>query len=831
MRAALAIFALSLTVPSLAQPDAAAPEEVAPETIADRTGELDTREGFLDLHLDHDAGTIWLTLPAPDPETGHIETCIYVESLAAGLGSNPVGLDRGQLGPSRLVSIREVGGKVLVEQHNTGFRAATDNPDERRAVRDSFASSVLWAGPVELRDPEDGSLLVDITSFVVRDSHRVVSTLKRTGQGSFSMDASRSAPDTRATLAFPDNVELEALVTFSSSEPGRHVRQTAPDATSVTLRVHHSFIRLPDDGYRPRAFDPRIASFAISFLDYAAPLDGALETRWIMRHRLERADPSAERSEAVEPIVYYVDRGAPEPVRSALIEGASWWNQAFTAAGFDDAFRVEVMPEDAHPLDVRYNVIQWVHRSTRGWSYGGSIYDPRTGEILKGHVSLGSLRVRQDRRIFEALSGVDGTGSGAPDDPVQLALARIRQLSAHEVGHTIGFAHNFAASTYAGRASVMDYPAPWVRAENGRLAFGQVYDIGIGEWDTHCVRYAYTEFDPEDEADGLAAIVQEGLDAGYAFISDADARPPGAAHPDAALWDNGSDLVAELANVSEVRRIAMESFGTGNLPEGAPVDQLHETFVPLYLYHRYQVEAACKSIGGLRYTYSVVGDGQPPTRFVEPETQRAALDAVLTTIEPGYLDIPEPVLALLAPRSFGNPVNRELFASNTSPAFDALGAASAAADLTLGFVLDPARLSRLYDQHRRDPEVPSVNEVMRRVADLAMEGGDDLREREIRRRIQSVLVQRLIHVAQHSGADPAVRARANAHLRDLRSRLLASDEPWIEAHARQLASVISAHLERPFDEPLPTESAHDQPPGSPIGSPAIEWLDPCSSSR
>jgi hypothetical protein len=464
--------------PGTAAPSAAAPAPDALPSVASKTAGLERKAGMLSLLLDRPRGKIWLELP-PRTGDGEVGRYLYMEGLVTGLGSNPVGLDRGQLGPSRIVSLRRIGGRLLIEQTNDQYRAITDRPEEQRAVRESFATSVLWGGEIVAEDP-DGRALVDFTSFVVRDAHRVAATLKDTNQGDFSLDAARSAADLEACLAFPKNLEFEALLTYAGSQPGQYVQETAPLPQAITLVQHQSLLELPDAGYKPRRFDPRAGYFAVSFLDYARPIADPIETRWIVRHRVEKVDPKAERSRAKEPIVYYVDPGAPEPIRKALLEGAGWWSKAFDAAGFIDGFRVEILPPGAHPLDARYNVIQWVHRSTRGWSYGGGVIDPRTGEMIKGHVTLGSLRVRQDRLIFEGLLGTENTGKGGLTDPVELSLWRIRQLAAHEVGHTLGLVHNFAASTY-GRASVMDYPAPLIRVNTARRA-GRIVGVWSGRW-------------------------------------------------------------------------------------------------------------------------------------------------------------------------------------------------------------------------------------------------------------------------------------------------------------------------------------------------------------
>ncbi|HYU30610.1 MAG TPA: zinc-dependent metalloprotease, partial [Thermoanaerobaculia bacterium] len=614
----LALGLLLVSAPCFAAPDLAA---------------MTKKEGLLTFYLDAKAGKVWLVVPPAIGPGGASGTFIYVDSLLTGLGSNPVGLDRGQLGDTRLVTLRRVGGRLLVEQQNLRFRALSENPDEQRAVRESFATSVLWGGEIAAVEP-DGRALVDFTGFLVRDAHDIPARMRLAGQGSWSLDASRSAADLENCLAFPDNVEFEALLTYQSSEPGELVRQTVPAAGAATFIQHHSFVRLPDPGYQPRAFDPRAASFPVTFADYSAPLAAPIDTRWISRHRLEKVDPTAARSRVKKPLVYYVDSAAPEPVRSALIEGASWWKTAFEKAGFIDAYRVEVLPPGVHPLDVRYNVIQWVHRSTRGWSYGGGVIDPRTGEILKGHVTLGSLRVRQDRLIFEGLAGTDKTGTGAPDDPVVLSLARIRQLAAHEVGHSLGFSHNFAASTY-GRASVMDYPAPLVDiSPDGNLEFSSAYAVGVGEWDDWAVRYAYAQLPPgTDERAALRGMLDEAVRRGLVFLTDEDARPPGAANPRAVLWDNGPDPVEGLRHALEVRRIALSHFGEHNIQPGQPLALLQEVLVPLYFHHRYELDAALKMVGGVDYTYAVRGDGQSGQTPVEAKRQREALRVILEVLD------------------------------------------------------------------------------------------------------------------------------------------------------------------------------------------------------
>jgi len=823
------VLPLLLLMPGI--PSAAAKKkEAALPTVEQATAGLQRREGLLTFFVDPARGKLLLLVPPATAPNGEAGRYLLVEGLTTGLGSNPVGLDRGQLGETRVIVLRRIGGRLLVEQPNLAYRAVSDNADESRAVEQSFARSVLWATPI-MAASGDGRALVDLTSFVIRDAHRTVGRLAEADQGKFLLDRGRSAIDLDRCRAFPDNVVFEAHLTFRSDEPGRLVRQVTPSADFVTLTQHHSIVRLPDDRYRPREFDPRSGSISIGFRDYAVPLSVPVERRVIVRHRLQKTDPAAPRSAVVQPIVYHIDRGMPEPVRAAVIEGASWWAEAFDRAGFIDAFQVRLLPEDAHPLDLRYNVIQWVHRSTRGWSYGGGVVDPRTGERVKGHVNLGSLRVRQDRRIFEGLLGTDPRGGGAAGDPIQLALARIRQLAAHEVGHTIGLVHNFAASTY-GRASVMDYPAPLVRVgADGNLDVSNAYAVGIGDWDAHAIRYSYATPAPgEDAAVALLAIVEDGFDQGLLFLTDRDARAPGSAQPMASLWDNGEDPIDELEQVLAVRRVALDRFGEDNVAVGRPLALLQEVLAPIYLYHRYQVEAAIKVVGGVDYRYSVRGDGQPHAKPIAGDRQRRAIRAVMETLSPAQLDLPDSVLEVLLPRPNGYGDNRELFEGRTGQVFDPIAAAASAADLVLDLLLHPERGARMADLHRRDPELPGFDELLRVLVDqLFAPSPTSPRHMAIRHEIQRTAVEAMIALSGDAGAAGTVRAAVDLALVELKEWLEsvpAGDDRGARAQRLYVAARIGRHIDRTGDDDggEPAEA----PPGSPIGGIADGLFRDCS---
>ena len=687
------LLASALAVPAAAQ-QPQQPQQPLQNTVL--------QTGLLPVHVDRKGGRILLSLPAPDAQ-GLSGRFIYVSALETGLGSAPVGLDRALSGGSKILVFRRIGKKVAAEIENARFRAEGGSAAEQVGVRESFAYSTLWMGDVA-GETADGRLLVDISGFLARDDIGIAQALKNGGAGEFKLEPSLSVADPNEVRVFPGNIELEARLTFVSTAPTAEANNISPVGGNLAFIVRHSLVALPEPGYRPRRFDPRSGSFGNQVVDFGQPLGRQIVYELANRFRLEKVDPDAPRSRVKKPIVFYIDRAAPEPIRTALMEGALWWKDAFEAAGLIDAYRVELLPEGVDPLDIRYNVVNWVNRATRGWSYGQAIEDPRTGEIVKGQVLLGSLRVRQDMLIFEGLVGADKVGTGGPNDPVQAALARIRQLAAHEVGHALGFAHNFGASSQ-GRYSVMDYPAPRVGLVNGIPDLSDAYGVGIGRWDRFAVDWLYGA---DDEAEA-SRIMAAGLAEGLRYVAEADARPAGSAHPYGGLWDDAADPAAELRRMLEVRRAAVSRFGPSALGEGEAVANLRRKFVPIWLLHRYQVEAASKLIGGVEFGYGLKGDGSAAARPVPAAEQRGAMEALLATLSPEALAVPQPLLAHLSSGWSGTPDRQEtieIFRTAGSNVFDPLVASEVGAAVTLNALLAPERLNRLEIQSSADPAMP-----------------------------------------------------------------------------------------------------------------------------
>lgn len=781
-----------------------------PETGATTASDYDVYDGFVKLYWNETDGRLLFRVDDLDTPL------LYQSSLPRGVGSNDLGIDRGQLGSTRVVRFVRSGPKVLLIADNLSYRAMSDDADERQAVDESFARSVIWG--FEVTSESAGSLLIDGTDFFLRDSHELSALLGATEEGAYTVDASRSAIYLPRTKAFLDNSEIEAIVTYVGRPTGEHLPTVVPDPTAITVHLHHSFIRLPDDDYEPLAYDPRAGVIDLSweragFHDYASAIGEPLRVNYGRRHRLKKKNPEAEVSEAIEPIVYYVDRGAPEPVRSALIEGASWWNQAYEAAGYRDAFQVRLLPEDADPMDVRYNVIQWVHRSTRGWSYGSSILDPRTGEIMKGHVTLGSLRVRQDYMIAEGLLA-PYVGDDVPDDMTNMALARIRQLSAHEVGHTLGFEHNFAASTQD-RASVMDYPVPLIRFdENGEVDLSAAYGVGIGEWDKRTVMYAYQDFsEGADRAASRLAILNETIANDFAYVADGDSRSPGSAHPDGNLWDNGADAVAELEHLMTVRDYALARFSERVIRPGRSTATIEEVLVPIYLLHRFQLHAVGKLIGGSYYEYSLRGDGQEAPAAVSEPRQWQAINALFSTLQAESLKLPAGLAASIPPRTPGNPKSREAFTGATGITFDPLAPAASATALTLQVLLHPERAARMSRSG-----APSFTALLNGLLAATWDAQVSIEDAGLQRQTKMLVLEGLLRLAVNEAVDNAVRASALAavdRIRGQTQRLVSSDTDELA-----FLNLARMKIDRVLEDPTSIETmpAVTVPPGSPIGA-------------
>lgn len=819
-----ALGAAQATPPAGQTPPAARATPGKLPSIADKTSGFQKLDGYFPLYWDAAAGTLWMEIPAFNTDV------LYVSALSAGLGSNDIGLDRGQLGGTHVVSFERVGPKILMIEPNLDYRATSDNLDERQSVKEAFGRSTLWGFTAAAES--DGKVLVDLTDFLLRDVHGVAGSLR---PATYRLDRSRSVVNMARTKAFPKNSEMDATLTFVSDGPagrgggpgqaGGRIGDVTPSTEAVTVGQHHSFVELPGPGYEPREFDPRSGFFGMSYRDYSAPLGESMTKRFANRHRLQKKNPGAAVSEAVEPIIYYLDRGTPEPIRSALMDGMRYWNQAYEAAGYRNAFQVELMPEGADMLDVRYNVVQWVHRSTRGWSYGSSVADPRTGEIIKGHVTLDSLRVRQDYLIAEGLLAPYATGTETPPALARMALARVRQLGAHEVGHTLGIAHQYYNSK-GGRISVMDYPNPLVTLKaDGTLDLSDAYEQEIGEWDKIAITWGYQDF-PEgtNEKAALDRILADAEAADLFFMSNQDM----AVSPQADQWAMGTDVTAELERTMQVRRVAMSRFGESTIQRGMPLATLEEVLVPLYMHPRYQIEAAASAIGGQRYRYALRGYAAgDPVEWVSAADQRAALDTILASIRPGELTLPKTILDRLPPRPGGYGRHRELFPRFTGGAFDPISPAMVAAQHAISQILDDERAARLVAQHALDPALPGLTDVLKRIVAATFDVAPaNPYEAEVARAVQNVVASQVMALAA-SAPMPQARAEALLVLTDIGARSGGlsglNTDASAKAHHLQLASDIKRFLERPLEAVRPA-TLPQPPPGAPIGDGGMWYI-------
>jgi hypothetical protein len=815
------------------------------QSIDERTGGMQRLDGYFPLYWDERAGALYLEIPRFDTDF------LLSTGLAAGLGSNDIGLDRGQGGQGRVVRFERIGPKVLLTQTNQSFRSTSSNPPERKSVEDSFAKSVLWGFTVAAES--SGRVLVDASDFLLRDIHGAGGALR---PGTYRVDRSRSAFYMPRTKAFPKNTEVEMILTFANEAAGGRggggggpqqgpppigeaggrgagggrggglfsgsVASVTPTADAVTLREHVSFVELPDQSYKPRWDDPRAGYGGLAFVDYSVPIGEPMQVRYIRRHRLEKKDPDAATSEPVKPIQYWVDPGAPEDVKKALLEGAGWWSQAFEAAGFRNGFTVAVLPDGADPMDIRYNMINWVHRSTRGWSSGGTVSDPRTGEIIKATVTLGSLRDRQDYMIFEGLLSPYENGNEKPPVLYETALKRIRQLSAHEVGHTLGLGHNYYDSD-KGWISVMDYPHPLEKLNaDGSIDLADAYQGRIGDWDKVTINYGYRQFAPgTDEKAALIRILDEAWAQDLRYMTNQDTD----SNPKVDQWSNGVDQADELYRLMKVRRSALDRLGDHTIRAGAPMATIEEPLVPIFMYHRYAVESTASTIAGQDYIYGVRGDNRTPTRLVSVDDQRKALDALTTTLRPAELTVPKPVLDRIPPRPPGWGMHRELFPRTTGDTFDPLSPATVASDVTIGFVLQLDRAARMVAQHAVNPALPGLEDVIDRLTAATFDAPTATAyEAAIRRAEERVLVDRVMWLAS-AAPNSQVRAIAALKLSKLATRLKTTVAKT-EADSAQrtlIAADIKRFLERPA-EVARMMPAPEAPPGAPIGDVPLDWL-------
>ncbi len=836
---------------------AAQPQQrpAALQSIEDRTSGMKKLDGYFPMYWDERTGSMFLEIGRFDSEF------LFNTGLSAGLGSNDIGLDRGTgRGGGRIVYFNRVGPRVMLVQPNQSFRSSSKNPLERKSVEDSFAKSILWGFAVSA---ESGNrVLVDATDFFLRDLASAAGSLR---PGNYRLDRTRSAFYLPNTRNFPMNTEVDMTLTFVNeptgggggggptqgpmpiTQPGApgggggggggfggglfsgSVASVTPSAEAVTLREHASFVQLPDNNYTPRLADPRSGFGGSAFVDYSTPIGEPMQYQYVRRHRLQKKDPNAEISEAVKPIEYWVDSGAPEDVKKALIEGAMWWDAAFQAAGFRNAFIVRELPEGADPMDIRYNMINWVHRSTRGWSMGGSVSDPRTGEIIKATVTLGSLRDRQDYMIFEGLLSPYVNGNERPAVLYETALKRIRQLSAHEVGHTLGIGHNYYDSKQ-GWISVMDYPVALAELkDDGTIDLSNSYHQNIGVWDKMAINWGYREFAKraEDRA-ALDKIIDDAWKEDLRYFTNQDID----IHPRADQWTNGQNQTDELSRLMKVRRAALDRIGTTTIRTGVPTVMIEEPLVPIYMYHRYAVESTASAIGGQDFQYAMRGDSRTPVEWVSAEMQRKAIDALAATLKPSELTIPKRILDLLPPRPPGYGMHRELFPRHTGEGFDPINPAAIAADVTIGFVLQPDRAARMVAQAAVDQSLPGLGEVIDRLTRATFDQPTTgSYEAEIKRAEERVLVDRLMWLTAVS-PNPQVRAITTFKLNRLAARAgtatpgTGSQAEAERAHRALMAADIKRFIERPVSDALSARfmPPSPAPPGAPIGDMGQNWL-------
>lgn len=780
--------------------------------------------GFIPFYWDASEGRVLMEISAFDQDV------LYYVSAATGAGSVELPFDRGIMENS-VIRFERAGRRVLVNQVNFDYRSVSGDAAHAEGVQASFPTSVLASLPVEAE--EGGHVLVDATSLFMRDAANVEATLKRANQGSFKFDGTKSAFYPKRMKAFPENTEIETVATFSADNPGALVRNVTPDPRAMTMRIHHSFLKAPT-GYTPRAADPRIGVSAVRFHDYSKPFSQSPETAWVTRWRLEKKDPSSAMSEPKEPIVFYFDPAIPDPIRHAMKQGLLWWNKSFEAAGFRNAIEARDAPSDMDPMDIRYAYVLWINRDERGFSSGGTYRDPRTGEIIGSKTRMDSHRIRTVGNYWDAyMGGLPSDGSGItvadpdllsqdrmgfmPAGQRDMVLLRQALLTAHELGHALGFGHNFASSLND-RASVMEYPTPRVKVVNGKLDLSESFMKSIGAYDTYMVRYSYTPLPAMQEAASLDATIKDMRANGILYVPNTDPR-----------WTWYDDRATPVENLQEAiaaRRIMVENYGPGLLQPGEPIGSLRNIRLWMaYLHHRYAIESGLRYIGGMYENIVVKGESTPPTEFIPAKTQREVLGLLLEAIKPDNLSLPESLLAQLTPDPGNN-----LEDLSTSDVFDQLRAARILSALVLEPLFDGARATRMVSLAARQPDTLTLPEmvdaVMAHTWNARPDGSVD--GRALRRVTQQVALESMMILGGDDRASPEAQAYVLGQLdqlaRDLEKRK-DSDSVTV-AFYRQSARNILNYLDNPKARAPKSASSpwgdaprsrFPMPPGPPLG--------------